>query len=91
MDKTLVEKMIEVPEKADKRDTQSVIRIATAYLKLLFPNVRGTSDISVKDFKNYCLKPAMKMREIVRMQQIHIDKEYKGKEIPDFKIVASGE
>ena len=33
----------------------------------------------------------MKMREIVRMQQIHIDKEYKGKEIPDFKIVASGE
>lgn len=89
--RTIVEKLIEVPEKADKRDTESVIRIATAYLKLLFPNVRSTSDISVKDFKNYCLKPAMKMREIVRMQQICIDKEYKGKEIPNFKIVASGE
>ena len=33
----------------------------------------------------------MKMREIVRMQQIYLDKEYKGKEIPDFKIVANEE
>ncbi len=89
--RTIVDRLIEVPEKADTRDTEAVKRIATAYLKLLFPNVRKTADISVKDFKNYCLKPAMKMREIVRMQQIYLDKEYKGKEIPDFKIVANEE
>lgn len=88
--RTVVDRLIEVPEKADTRDTEAVKRIATAYLKLLFPNVRNVTDISERDFKNYCLKPAMKMREIVRMQQIYIDKEYKGKDIPEFKIVTKG-
>lgn len=89
--RTIVDRLIEVPDKADTRDTEAVKRIATGYLKLLFPNVRKVTDISVRDFKNYCLKPAMKMRGIVRMQQIYLDKEYKGKEIPDFKIVTNEE
>lgn len=89
--RAIVDKLIEVPEKADTRDTEAVKRIATAYMKLLFPNVRSVSDIRECDFRNYCLKPAMKMREIVRMQQIYIDKEYKGKAIPDFKVVSSKE
>lgn len=89
--RTIVERLIEVPEKADKRDTESVIRIATAYLKILFPNVRNASNISERDFKHYCLRPAIKMREIVRNQQALIDKEYKGKDIPDFKIITNKE
>lgn len=84
--RTIVDRLIIVPDRADTRDTESVKRIATAYLKLLFPNVKKIDDISVRDFKNYCLKPAIKMREIVRMQQIQIDKEYRGKDIPEYQV-----
>lgn len=86
--RTIVDRLLEVPDKADTRDTEAIKRIATAYLKLLFPNVRKVTDITVKDFKTYCLSPAVKMRSIVRMQQALIDKEYKGKEVPEFKINA---
>lgn len=84
--RTIVDRLINVPDKADTRDTEAIKRIATAFLKLLFPNVRKVTDITVKNFKNYCLIPAVKMRSIVRMQQALIDKEYKGKEVPDFKV-----
>ena len=86
--RTIVDRLLEVPDKADTRDTEEIKRIATAYLKLLFPNVRKVTDITVKDFKTYCLSPAVKMRSIVRMQQALIDKEYKGKDVPEFKIIA---
>ncbi len=85
--RTIVDRIIDVPAKADTRDTEAVKRIATAHLKLLFPNVRNVNDISLKDFKNYCLNPAIKMRSIVRIQQALIDKEYRGKDIPDFKLI----
>ena len=38
--RAIVDELIEVPEAADTRDTEAVKRIATAYLKLLFPQVR---------------------------------------------------
>ena len=87
--RTIVDRLVEIPAGSYIRDTEAVKRIATAYLKLLFPNVRKVSDISARDFKYYCLRPAIKMREIVRIQQAHIDKEYKGKEIPAFEVVAN--
>ena len=37
--RAIVEKIVEVPEHADTRDTEAIKRLATAYLKLLFPNV----------------------------------------------------
>ena len=49
---------VDVPDKADTRDTEAVKRIATAYLKLLFPNVRSAQDINPKRFQQYCLRPA---------------------------------
>ena len=85
--RTIVDRIIELPDKADTRDTEAVKRLATAYLKLLFPNVRKVNDISEREFKIYCLKPAIKMREIVRTQQAYLDKEYKGKDIPEFKVL----
>lgn len=85
--RTIVDRLIEVPNRADTRDTEAVKRIATAYLKLLFPNVRKVTDITTSDFKSYCLNPAVKMRSIVRMQQALIDREYIGKEVPDYKVV----
>ena len=48
--RAIVEKIVEVPEHADTRDTEAIKRLATAYLKLLFPNVRNEFDVDKIDF-----------------------------------------
>ena len=83
---TVVDELVIVPDGADTRDTEAVKRIATAYLKLLFPNVRQVSDITPLDFKHYCLDRAMKMRDTIRYQLGLLDVEYRGKDLPSFKI-----
>lgn len=45
--RAIVDRMVEYPANADTRDTEAIKRIATAYLKLLFPHVRSMQDISV--------------------------------------------
>ena len=84
--RTIVEKIVEVPEHADTRDTEAIKRVATAYLKLLFPHVRSINDIDRIEFTDYCLTPAMKMRRIIKLQQGMIDREYKGKDVPFLKV-----
>ena len=84
--RAIVDELVEVPEKADTRDTEAIKRIATAYLKLLFPNVRVATDIRPKEFLKYCLRPASKMRDIIKTQLGIIDKEFKGKSVPQFSI-----
>lgn len=81
----IVNDLLEVPAKADTRDTTAVKRIATAYLKLLFPNVNDTSEVNKEDFKNYCLMPAIEKRQIIR-RQIHLIDEEFSDEMPDIKI-----
>lgn len=61
-----VYELIETPETPDTRDTEAVKRIATAYLKLLFPHVRNANDITAREFKRYCLDRAHKMRDVIR-------------------------
>lgn len=82
----MVDELVELPKGADTRDTEAVKRMATAYLKLLFPHVTEASAISSKDFRMYCLRPAMEMRAIMRMQMGFADPQYQGKMIPDFKV-----
>ena len=77
-----MEKIVDVPERADTRDTEAIKRIATAYLKLLFPHVRSEYDVDRRDFTDYCLTPAMRMRQIIKLQQGMIDTEYRGKDVP---------
>ncbi len=84
--RAIVDKLINVPEAADTRDTEAVKRIATAYLKLLFPNVRKVEDISARDFNRYCLRRACKMRATIKMQLGILDSEYRGKDIPQFTV-----
>ena len=84
--RAIVDELIEMPPKADTRDTEAVKRIATAYLKLLFPNVRQPSDISPRDFNRYCLRPAMDMREIIRIQMGIVDEKEAGKTVPNFSV-----
>lgn len=84
--RAIVDEIIEVPERADTRDTEAVKRICTAYLKLLFPNVRVPSDVKVREFNQYCLRPAMKMRSIIKTQLGILDTEFKGKSVPKFSV-----
>lgn len=84
--RAIVDELIEVPEAADTRDTEAVKRIATAYLKLLFPNVREPKEISAREFKRYCLDRARKMRDTIKYQLGVLDEEYRGKDIPIFSV-----
>lgn len=84
--RAIVDQLVEVPDHADTRDTEAVKRICTSYLKLLFPNVRHPKDISAKEFNRYCLKPAVKMRNIIKRQLGFLDSEFKGKFVPDFSV-----
>lgn len=74
--RAIVDRLIEVPDGADTRDTEAVKRIATAYLKLLFPYVRQPEDIRTADFNRYCLRRACKMRSIILTQMGIMDIEY---------------
>lgn len=84
--RAIVDKLISVPECSDTRDTEAVKRITTAYLKLLFPNVRSTEDIYARDFMKYCLRRACRMRATIKQQLAIIDSEYRGKPIPNFTL-----
>ena len=84
--RAIVDQLVEVPEHSDTRDTEAVKRIATAYLKLLFPNVKTADDVNVREFQRYCLRPATKMRQIIKMQLGILDIEFKGKDVPAFSI-----
>ena len=84
--RAIVDKIVKYPEDADTRHTEAVKRIATAYLKLLFPHVRSVEDINPLEFERYCLRPARKMRRIILKQLALIDKEYAGKDLPKYTI-----
>ncbi|MBQ7712015.1 MAG: BREX system Lon protease-like protein BrxL [Bacteroidales bacterium] len=89
--RAIVDRLVEYPANADTRDTEAVKRIATAYLKLLFPHVRSERDINAHEFNTYCLIPAKKMRQIIVKQMGMIDLQYKGKNVPTFTIREYGE
>ncbi len=86
--RAIVDEIVNVSDKAYVRHTEAVKRIATAYLKLLFPNVRTASDVDLRLFNRYCLRPAVEMRKIIWRQLSILDPEYKNedKQMPIFHI-----
>ncbi len=84
--RAIVDRIVDYPADADTRNTEAVKRIATAYMKLLFPNVRSVEDINVMEFQQYCLRPAVKMRQIIFRQLGILDSQYRGKNMPAFSI-----
>lgn len=77
--------LMSVPHDADKRDTKAVKKLASGYLKLLFPHVKTPDDISKDDFYSFCLKPALEKRGVVRKQISLIDSEFH-EELPDIEV-----
>ena len=84
--------MVDISDYAYVRHTEAVKRIATAYLKLLFPNVRSVADVKPKEFMRYCLRPAIRMRRIIWRQLSILDAEYKkeNKLMPEFTLKGTG-
>lgn len=56
----------------DLRDRKAIVRLATAYLKVLFPDLQVTN----ADFVKYCVKPAVELRQRVRDELHKMDREY---------------
>lgn len=85
--RAIVDALVEVPEKSDTRDTEAIKRLATAYLKLLFPNARKPEDILAREFNLYCLRPALEMRGIIKIQLSILDpEEFGGKPVPSLTV-----
>lgn len=89
---SLFDHLVEYDHSCDLRDLKAVKKVTTAYTKLLFPQVKSLEDLmeeDVLDFKGlyqeYCLRPAVYRRGIIRQQCHLIDKEFH-KEMPEFKI-----
>lgn len=56
----------------DLRDRKAITRLASAYLKILFPDLNVTKE----DFTKYCVSPAVELRQRVRNELYIMDKEY---------------
>ena len=83
----IVDDLVDVPHGADMRHTKAVKRIATAYLKLLFPHITNVEQVDLDDFNMLCLQPAIRRRDIVRQQCSNIDAETSfSKPIPEYKV-----
>ncbi len=62
-----------LPECEDMRDNKAIGRIAEGFLKLLFPDLQLTDD----EFIEYCVNPAVRMRQLVRDDLAKLDPEFK--------------
>jgi len=56
----------------DLRDRKAIVRLATAYLKIIFPDLNVTSE----EFVKYCVRPAVDLRQRVRDELNKMDREY---------------
>jgi len=56
----------------DLRDRKAISRLASAYLKLLFPDLQP----SEQEFRIYCVEPAIELRQRVRDELHKLDAEY---------------
>ena len=84
--RAIIDELVVPVGKADTRNLEAVKRLATGFLKLLFPSVTKADDILPEDFKKYCLDPALKMRGAVLSQLKKLDVEYQDKEMPTIMV-----
>lgn len=83
----IVDELVFVPQGADMRHTKAIKRVATAYLKLLFPHVTSSAQIDRNEFNMLCLQPAIRRRDIVRQQCSNIDSEQSyAKPMPQYSV-----
>ena len=62
-----------LPECEDMRDNKAIARISEGFLKLLFPDLK----VSEEEFIEYCVNPAVRMRQQIRDELAKLDQEYR--------------
>jgi len=68
-----VSQSMRLPACEDMRDNKAIARLAEGFLKLLFPDLQ----VSDEDFIEYCVNPAVRMRQQIRDELAKLDQEYK--------------
>ncbi|MBV8216445.1 MAG: BREX system Lon protease-like protein BrxL [Verrucomicrobia bacterium] len=63
---------LRLPACEDMRDNKAIARLTEGYLKLLFPDL----NLSDEQFLEYCVNPAVRMRQQIRDELAKIDAEY---------------
>jgi len=63
---------LQLPSCEDMRDNKAIARIAEGFLKLLFPDLNVTEE----EFIEFCVNPALRMRQQIRDELTKIDPEY---------------
>ena len=85
--RAIVDSLLVLPKDAATRDTEAVKRLCTAYLKLLFPDVKGAEDVDINEFEELCLRPALEMRGIIKNQLKQMDPgEFGSAVMPDIRV-----
>ena len=84
--RAFVDELVKTDNNADSRNLESVKRLTTAFMKLLFPHITNINEIDKEEFKKYCLEPAMMMREDVLKQLRIQDSEYDDKKMPQVNL-----
>lgn len=85
----LFDALVSFEPNADMRDFTAVKRIATAYMKLLFPHWQSVADVDFDDFDQYCLQPAIMRRGIIKTQCHNIDEEFNTR-MPNIEVRKEG-
>ncbi len=67
-----VSQSMRLPHCEDMRDNKAIARIAEGYLKILFPDLR----LKAEEFVEYCVNPAVRMRQQIRDELSKLDQEY---------------
>lgn len=83
--RAFTDELLDVPTSADGRDTESIKRIMTGLLKLLFPHCILGVELPLDDIRVLCLETARTMRLDVRKQLSLLDSEYRP-EVPDITL-----
>lgn len=73
---TIADELLIFPSNSDARDTKAIKRLCAGYLKLLFPHIKSSEDITPEDFYNYCFMPSYEKRAIIRKQLSLMDPEF---------------
>lgn len=60
-------------ERTTRRDENGILKSASGFLKILYPNL----ELTLSDYERDCLKPAIQMRQSIRTMLYHFDDEYK--------------
>ena len=75
--KDYVKTNMELKNASDMRDTKAIEAGASGFLKIIFPDLNP----SESDFYEYCVNPALEMRQRVKDELCKMDREYKSTSI----------